>query len=102
MKRLLFACLIFASPGAPAEAFRPFHVLSLSGTASLTRFEDEAWPLEAGQDLPGDFTLTLEKGALIQMRVMKRVDFAMAGPAVLRSFVIDHAEGELLDHDLVL
>ena len=102
MKRLLLACLLFACRPASAEAFKPFHVLSISGTATLTRFDEEDWPLEAGQDLPGDFTLSLEAGAQMQLRVSSRVDMAIQGPARLRSFVLDQLEGQDLGHDLVL
>jgi hypothetical protein len=102
MKRLLAACLFLAPLAARAAAYKPYHVLALSGTASLTRFEDEAWPLEEGQELPGDFTLSLKEGALIRLRAFRRCVLSVAGPAQLRSFELEHQEGELLEHDLVL
>jgi hypothetical protein len=102
VKSLVAACLLILCRLGHAEAFKPFQVISISGTATLTRFEDENWPLEAGQQLPGDFTLALEPGALIQLRALKRVDIALAGPAQLKSFVLEHQTGDLVDHDLVL
>jgi hypothetical protein len=105
MKALIPAltALLALAPGlAPAEAFKPYQVLALSGTASLTRFENETWPLEAGQFLPGDFSLALEKGAFIHLRAQKRVDIAVSGPAQLKSFALETQSGELADHDLVL
>ncbi len=93
MTRLfLAACLLLASHRAWADAFKPYHVVSLSGTASLHRFEDEAWPLEAGQDLPGDITLVLDQGALIHLRIWQRLDLALAGPATLRAFALEREE----------
>jgi hypothetical protein len=93
---LLWGCLLHA------ETIKPLHVLSLSGAASLLRFEEQGWPMEVGQDLPGDVTLTLEKGGLIGLSVFKRVDMLVSGPATLRLFSLERQEGEALQQELVI
>jgi hypothetical protein len=99
---LVLAALCSEAGPLVAEISKPFHVLSLSGTAKLSRFEDEALPFEPGQDLPGDLSLDLEPGALVGLRVNKRVDVLISGPASLRIFSLEHPEGEELQQELVL
>jgi hypothetical protein len=102
VNRLFLALSFLAGSLLHAETFKPCHVLSVSGTAALTRFEDEPWPLEEGQDLPADFRLSLEKGASMRLRFFKRLDLAVAGPAVLRCFALEQPEGQLSLWNLVL
>ncbi|MES2201837.1 MAG: hypothetical protein V4498_06270, partial [candidate division FCPU426 bacterium] len=95
-------CLGLAASGLQAREFKPFHVLAAEGSFSLMRFEDEPWPMEIGQDLPGDLTLSLEAGAKVSLRALRRVDLAVSGPASLRFFSLETQQGEELLREIVL
>jgi hypothetical protein len=69
---------------APLSAQPSLRLETLSGEASLSRPDGQAWPLEEGQRMLLGDKLTLPPKAQVEFRYLKRVRLRVDGPATLQ------------------
>ncbi len=84
-----------------AEPFQACRVLAAQGEIQLTRFENETWPLEVGQTLPGDIQFGLSDGASLTLSILERVDVTVLGPASLKILVLESASEPIVRQTLL-
>jgi len=101
MRLVLALALISLAVNLMAEPFQACRVLAAQGEISLTRFENETWPLEVGQTLPGDIQFGLSQGASLTLSILERVDVTVLGPASLKVLVLESAAEPIVRQILV-